>query len=316
MKRLVSCMLLGVILLTACGAPKTVIVTQEVTRVVEVTQVVKEDPASKPAPTFTRYPTYTPYPTHTLFPTPTNTATTTPTMGPTSTPTVTPTPSAMPTEMSTQAPTRPPVTPAPVVPPTPAMTQIKDTDPGPPFTIVVSANRSGENSTYKVTGTMFNHSSKMYEAVGMNATFYDDQNFRHGPLDVNVPFQLLAPGEETPFSIEIAARRVQSFLLHPEGRATGRESAPVTLSNVSLSYAGTDSVRISGLAANPNAFMIKNVAVAGVLLDGSGQIVSLGSTYVLQEDITQNSSVAFDLRIPRVPFLRYQLYAQSERDWE
>jgi hypothetical protein len=107
------------------------------------------------------------------------------------------------------------------------MSRIKDTDPGPPFAIEVSANRVGESSVYKVTGLMRNDGSQPYEAVGMNATFFDDEGFRHGPLNVDVPFLLLMPGESTPFSIEIAARRVQSFLLHPEGRPTGRESAPV-----------------------------------------------------------------------------------------
>jgi hypothetical protein len=51
-------------------------------------------------------------------------------------------------------------------------------------------------------------------------------------------------------------------------------------------------------------------------LDGSGQIVSLGSAYVLEENIVQGGSVQFDLRIPRVPFERYWVYVQAERDWE
>jgi hypothetical protein len=62
--------------------------------------------------------------------------------------------------------------------------------------------------------------------------------------------------------------------------------------------------------------MVKNVAVAGVLLDASRQIVSVGSTFVLEEDIKPNASVRFDLRIDRVPFTRYWLYAQAERDWQ
>jgi hypothetical protein len=196
------------------------------------------------------------------------------------------------------------------------MKQIKDTDPGPPFTIEVSANRALENSVYKVTGIVRNDGKETYEAVGMNATFYDDQNFRHGPLNVNVPFFLLNPGEECPFSIEIAARRVQSFLLHPEGRPTGTETAPVVLSNLSLSYTGSDSVRVTGIAINKNPFKIKNVAVAGVLTDAGGQIVSLGSTYVLEEDIMPEAWVRFDVRITRAPFYRYRMYAQAERDWQ
>jgi hypothetical protein len=303
-----------VLLLVACGAPKTVVVTQEIIREVEVTVIVEKEGAAEPAATYTPYPTHTPYPTYTPPPTATPSPTWTPTTGPTATETATPT--SAPTETPTQAPTRPPTTPVPVNTPTPAMQQIKDTDPGPPFTMIVSANRAGENSTYKVTGFVRNDGDKTYEAIGMNATFYDDENFRHGPLNVDVPFLLLNPGEVCPFSIEIAARRLRSFLLHPEGRPTGTESAPVALGNLSLSYTGADSVRVTGTATNQNPFKIKNVVVAGVLIDASGQIVSLGSTYVLEEDIMPNAWVRFDLRIERVPFYRYRLYAQSERDWE
>jgi hypothetical protein len=150
----------------------------------------------------------------------------------------------------------------------------------------------------------------------MNATFFDDEGFRHGPLHVEVPFRLLAPGESTPFSIEIAARRVVSVILHPEGRPSLTESAAVVLSGLNLSYEGTESVRMTGYATNKNEYMIKNVAIAGVLLDEYREIVSLGATYVLQENIQPNDSVRFDLRIERQPFARYWVYAQAERDWQ
>jgi hypothetical protein len=79
---------------------------------------------------------------------------------------------------------------------------------------------------------------------------------------------------------------------------------------------GLDSVRIRGVATNPNPFKIKNVAVAGGLHDASGQMVSLGTTYVLQEDIEPGASVPFDVRVKTEPFTSYKLYAQAERDWE
>ena len=306
-----------VILVTACTAPQTVIVTREV----EVTRAVEEkEGTGQPAATYTPYPTYTPhptstpYPTSTALPTATPTPTSTPTTGPTATETAVLTSTA--TETPTPGPTRPPTTPTPVKTPTPAMKRLEDKDPGPPFTIVVSANRAGPNSTYKVTGLVRNDSSETFEAIGVNFTFFDDEDFRHGPLDADCPCVLLRPGEECPFSIEIAARRVVSFLAHPEGRPTGRQSATVVLSNVSWSYAGADSVRITGIAINKNEFKVKNVVVAGVLKDASGHIVSLGATYVLEEDILPNAWVSFDLRTKREPFYRFQLYAQAERDWE
>ena len=308
-------LLLATLLLGGCFSSKTVIVTQEVTRQVEVTRIVVKEPEPvESAATYTPYPTYTPYSTPTALPTSTATPTAIPTTGPTATPTAMPT--SVPTDTPTPGPTRPAPTATPYKSPTPALQRIPDTDPGPPFLISVSANRAGEASTYKVTGTMRNDGSETFEAIGIVATFFDDQGFRHGPLQARVPFLLLAPGETTPFSVELAARRVVSFLLHPQGRPTGRQSAPVELRNLNLVYDSTESVRITGRAVNVNPFKVKNVALGGVLLDAGGQIVSLGSAFVLQEDIQPNAAVSVDLRIDRVPFVRYYVYAQAERDWE
>jgi hypothetical protein len=107
-------------------------------------------------------------------------------------------------------------------------------------------------------------------------------------------------------------------LLHPEGRRSGpgRESIPVELSNTYLSYDGLESVRITGLATNRQPFKAKNVVVIGALEDASGQIVSLGWTHIMREDILPGDGLQFDVRVKRVPFARYRLYAQAERDWE
>ena len=159
------------LLATACMAPKTVIVTQEVTREVEVTRIVAEQQGGgeqAPAATYTRYPTYTPYPTFTPPPPPTATPTATSTAGPTPTNTVPPT--EAPTETPTPAPTRPPATATPVLTPTPAMKQLEDTDPGPPLTILVSGNRAGENSTYVVSGILRNNSTETFDSIGVDAT--------------------------------------------------------------------------------------------------------------------------------------------------
>jgi len=99
-----------------------------------------------------------------------------------------------------------------------------------PFTVEVSANKATQDPlveasrTYKVTGIVRNDGTETYDAIGVVATFFDDESFRHGPMKATVPFLLLGPGEECPFSIEIAARRVQAFTLHPNGRQTDRRS--------------------------------------------------------------------------------------------
>ena len=98
--------------------------------------------------------------------------------------------------------------------------------------------------------------------------------------------------------------------------ATGRESAPVVLSNVQLVDQGTGYLRISGTATNGNAFEVKNVTVSGVLLDANGQMLSVGSVYVLQEDIAPGASVDFDVRVAKEAYASYELYAQAERDWD
>jgi hypothetical protein len=162
---------------------------------------------------------------------------------------------------------------------------------------------------------MRNEGSKTYEGVAIDATFWDVDGVRVPGLDARCPCVLLAPGEECPFSIVATVRRPVSFLLHPEGRATERQSVPVTLTGVRMSRDGLTSVRITGVAVNEQPFKIKNVIVAGVLEDGSGQMVSMGWTHGLQEDILPGGSVPFDLRVELVPFERYRLYAQAERDW-
>jgi hypothetical protein len=167
-----------------------------------------------------------------------------------------------------------------------------------------------------ITGFVRNEGTETYEAIGIVATIWDDEDFRHGPLSVRVPCTLLAPGEACPFIIDVGVRRPVSFLLHPEGRPSKRESVPVALSRVNLSYDGLNSMRITGMASNVNAFKAKNVIVSGVLLDASGQVVSLGYGYVLTEDIVPGAGVGFDVRVRRVPFASYRLYAQAERDWE
>ena len=126
---------------------------------------------------------------------------------------------------------------------------------------------------------------------------------------------LLAPGEEWPFSIEITAQDMASFLLHPDATVTERESVPVELSDVLVVDSGTGYLWISGTATNRNAVAIKNLTVSGVLLDAGGQIVSLGSTYVLQEEILPGGSVPFMLYVSKEPYVDYELYAQTERNW-
>ena len=62
--------------------------------------------------------------------------------------------------------------------------------------------------------------------------------------------------------------------------------------------------------------MAKNVIVSGPLLNADGQIVSIGSTFGLEDDIAPGAAVRFDLRVAREPYTIYRLYAQTERNWD
>jgi hypothetical protein len=208
---------------------------------------------------------------------------------------------------------------APTTVPPVALERWPDKDPGPPFALSVSANRAGPASTYLVSGLVRNEGDQTYEAIGVLATFYSEDGFQYGPLDTRCPCTLLSPGESCPFIVQTAMRSPVAFVLHPEGRPTQRESAPLALSEVRLIADGLDSVRMTGLATNENPFKVKNPVVTGVLMDSGDQMVSLGYRYVILEDIEPGASVRVDLRVADAPadapHTGYRAYAQAERDW-
>jgi hypothetical protein len=231
-------------------------------------------------------------------------------------------------------------TPMPAATPVPALQQVEDTDPGPPFSIEISANTAAQDPLversrrYKITGIVRNDGDRTYAVSAVHVTFYDAEGFRgsfrrfptrrwtggewiwHGQTEADFACLLLAPGEECPFGVEITAQNMASFLIHPDATATERVSVPMVLGEVTLVDEGVDYVRVTGAASNGSLLKIKNVIVSGVLLDASGQIVSLGASYVIEENIDPGASVRFDLRIKKEPFVGYRLYAQAERDWE
>jgi hypothetical protein len=192
---------------------------------------------------------------------------------------------------------------------------LRDRDPGPPFFIVVDANRAVGANAYLVSGWVRNAGEDTYEAVNVIATFYSEDGFRYGPVDVRVPCTLLAPGESCPFIVETSMRRPEAVHLHPEGRRTKRESVPMALDDVRLIADGLDSLRITGTVTNEQPFKVKNPVVTAVLVDNSMQMISLGYTYVTIEDIEPGASVRFDLRVQSKPYASYRTYVQAERDW-
>jgi len=219
------------------------------------------------------------------------------------------------------------------------LTRLENSSPAPPFTIEVSAVRIEEDGNYKMLGTVRNDGSETYEGIGVHATFYTEveaercshqrppgepsQNCKteetlrpYGPIDVHCPCPFLEPGAECPFSLEIYPRDYVAYGLHPKGQPISffawHEEAPVVLNGIRVSNDGIGNVRITGSAVNENDFPLKSVTVAATLIDGSGQIVSVGSTTVLG-DIEFGASASFDLRIKYEPYARYEVYIQAAR---
>jgi len=223
----------------------------------------------------------------------------------------------------------------------PTPEQLPDTDPGPPFAVEISLNRVTPDPlvetsrTYLVTGIVRNDGNETYAVSDILVTFYDAEGFRgvfepairegrivggewhwHGETNAEFAALLLAPGEEWPFLVAIVGQDMVSFLVHPDAAPTGRESASVELSGVQMVDTGLNYVRIRGTATNVSPFKVKNVIVSGALIDAGGQIVSVGSTFCLEEDVAPGASVRFDMRVEKESYARYRLYAQAERDWD
>jgi hypothetical protein len=312
------------------------------TRQVPGTFALTATPVPTDTPTATPAPTATPTEAGPAAPGQASAATSTPVPTPTaSAPANTPEPaSALAPAAATAGAAAPdPLSmPASAAAPAPALTWLADTDPGPPFTIEISANRAtqdplvAESYAYLVTGIVRNDSDRTFTLDRINVTFYDANGFRghfvrfsnrraggewiwFGATEADSPCVLLAPGEACPFSVEITAQDIVSFLVHPDAAPTERESVPVAVGSLNVTRDPSDYVRITGMATNMNPFAVKNVIVVGVLLDDSAQMVSLGSGYVLQEDIEPGATVPFDVRIPYKPYASYEFYTQAERDW-
>ena len=215
----------------------------------------------------------------------------------------------------------------------PALAQKQNTDPGPPFTVEMSLNLAVPNPLldgtriYQISGLLRNDSDRTYAVTTVHVTFFDAGGFRgsfnpfprrrygeyiwHGAMDADFNCMLLAPGQACPFTAQIAAYDMASFLVHADAvPAPFRTPAPVTIANSQITYQG-DNVRIEGTFTNPNAYAIKNVVITGSLIDANGRITSINSTYHI-EPVAAGASVTFLLDVPTQPYATYQLQAQAE----
>jgi hypothetical protein len=196
------------------------------------------------------------------------------------------------------------------------LTRLEDTDPGPPLTVQVSTVRLKQNGHYKLTGTLRNDSTEIYGGVGVIATFFTDAPppNHHGPVEVYATCSLLAPGEACPFSLEIYPRDYTAYHLHPKGAPVEYHlPASLALSGLSVHNDNSGYVHITGTATNSNPFAVRDAYIFGMLIDDEGHIASVGMT-VAPGQITPGASVAFDLRIERAPYVRYEVQAQATQN--
>ncbi len=221
-----------------------------------------------------------------------------------------------------------------------ALTQKLDTDPGPPLTIEITTNHAEPNPLleggliYKIAGFVHNPMDETYNVTAVQVTFFDAGGFRgafyafpmrpgqrgiqgewiwHGALEAQISCSVLGPGESCPFTAEIAGQNMASFLVHPDAKvAEWHESVAVTLRDTKIENTGTSYVRISGTATNPNLYPLKNIIIAGLLLDANGQTVSMG-TGVLTS-LTAGASAHFDIYVENKAHASYQVYARAEQD--
>ncbi len=189
--------------------------------------------------------------------------------------------------------------------------RIPDTDPAPPFTILVDAIRIEADGYYKLTGWVRNDGTEAYEGIGVRASFLDDKGRGYGAVEVYCPCRVVEPGTACPFSLEAFPHNYVAYRLHPFGQPVVYHlAAPLTLSALRVSNDGIGNVRISGTATNENPFTVTDAIVAGTLIDDAGRVVSVGSTWLLG-DILPGESRSFDLRIEYEPYAQYQLYAEG-----
>jgi len=262
-------------------------------------------------------------------------------------PKVTPTPDASVTQAASTS-TSAPVSTADLPPSVPpgggevragALAQKPDTDPGPPLTVEITTNTSEPNplleggSIYRIGGFVYNPTDETYQVTAVQVTFFDADGFRgafyafpmtggrgrpggewiaHGAMEAQISCAVLGPGESCPFVAEIAGQNMTSFLVHPDAKvAEWHESVGVTLSDAKIADTGTSYVRISGVATNPNVYPIKNVVISALLLDDSGQTVSMGTGVVIF--LEAGASTNFEVYVAKNAYTSYQLHARAEQ---
>lgn len=299
--------------LMSCQTTPVVPDTPEV--IDEKVTVEEINPTNTPQPRPTRQPTATPQPTQ-VPDTPTPTATLEPTVTPTEItdePKSTETPDVMPTP-TVQATPKAPISQFPETPKIisrNALNLVPNVDPGPPFTVDVSANHLLEGYKYRISGTIRNDSSESYAGLSVIATFFLDSGNRYGPITSNVKCLILAPGASCPFIIEATSKFVNGVILHTTGYPTARTPLALDYWGVSYTLDRIGYLHISGTVHNQYTVPAQHVTVVGSLINAQGEIVGVNST-ILLDNVPPGGTAPFEISMKYTPFQTIGISTQAE----
>ncbi len=196
-----------------------------------------------------------------------------------------------------------------------ALERIPDRDPAPPLTIVVDrvvVNRDGDQ--YTVLGWVRNDGDQVYRGVGVLGTFYDERDYRFGPVKATCACYTLSPGERCAFMLENYARDYVAYHLHPEGvpvSASWVRPVDLSVDSVAASAYGAGMVRIVGTIQNPTTAVVHGVRVYAQLMDSRGCLISVGSR-ILPGPLEGEQSMGFQMLVPSVPYASVNVSAEGE----
>lgn len=196
-----------------------------------------------------------------------------------------------------------------------ALERIPDRDPAPPLTIVVDrvmVNRDGDR--YTVLGWVRNDGDQVYRGVGVLGTFYDERDYRFGPVKAICACYSLSPGERCAFKLENYARDYVAYHLHPEGvpvSASWVQPVSLSVDGVAAYAYGADTIRIVGTIQNPTTAVVHGVRVYAQLMDSHGCLISVGSS-ILPGPLGGEQSMGFQMLVSSVPYASVSVSAEGE----
>lgn len=314
-KKLFMFFTIFVLVYSLSGCQSTTELTPSPVPEVEATSEITQ-PSNTPQPTLlrpTEAPVLTEEPeTPTPSPTPTSVATEAPTeteeqvaQTPTVEATEEPTEQPSPTSKLVVLPTSPQII------KTNALEILPNVDPGPPFTIDVSANHLLQGYRHRISGMITNESTETYAGLNLIATFFMENGKRYGPVTTNVECLLLAPGSSCPFIVEATSKNLTSVILHTTGYPSPRTPLAPEYWGVQYRIDNIGFVHITGIVRNQYTIPARHVTVVGSLVNAEGEIVNVGTT-ILLDAISPDGTATFEIILKYAPFRSISITTQGE----